>query len=102
MASAASQPSSKVIKFNQEVMETQSDKLAAKLEQVFKNPPDTLILDMDKVKRLDFVGLGLIFTACRQAEGSGSRITLTNTSAEIEALIHAMHLHQEVDIAPRD
>ena len=102
MASAAQRPASTVIKLNQEVTEAKSDKLTAKLKQVFQNPPGALVLDMDKVKRLDFVGLGLIFTACNQALGSGSRITLTNASAEIEALIHAMHLHQEVDIAPRD
>ena len=102
MTGVPKQSSSKVIKLNQEILEAHTDKLVARLEKVFQTPPHTLVLDMGKVKQLDFVGLGLIFAANNQAAGSGSQLALHNTSPEIEALIHAMQLHEEIEIVPRD
>jgi anti-sigma B factor antagonist len=75
-----------------------SDELAARLHMLLKARKPRLVLQLERVERLDSVGIGTIIDAVRQARAAGGEVLLVSPSQKVREVLGFLQLDKRPDL----
>lgn len=88
----------KVIKPGSDLTADKADRLKAKLLQFIKKTPDELVIDCQKVKEIDPVGLSVIVAAYKTLQYKNAKLEMINIQKDIYAQLEGIGINQNIEI----
>ena len=87
-----------VIKPASDVVASMAGDFKQQLMSYIERDSKSLTVDLDNVKMVDSVGLGVILAAYNTLRDAGGELKIVNVSTEISSLFKAMRLDQHFEI----
>ena len=81
---------------HKDIVASEAQELRRKIFSIIGDKPGKLVVDLENVKVIDSIGLGVLISARNHLKKSGGELVVTNVSKEICQLLKQMHLDRHI------
>ena len=81
---------------HKDIVASEAQELRRKIFSIIGEKPGKLVVDLENVKVIDSIGLGVLISARNHLKKSGGELVVTNVSKEICHLLKQMHLDRHI------
>lgn len=87
---------------HKDIVASEAQELRRKIFSIIGEKPEKLVVDLEAVRVIDSIGLGVLISARNHLKKSGGELVVTNVSKEISHLLKQMHLDRHIVFKPVD
>ncbi len=98
MAKGKKKTTRKTVKLDKDIIASMAADFRDKLLSLVKEGIEDLTLDLNQVKMVDSVGLGVLIAAHNSLRGIGGKLRVKNVSNDIYRLFKTMRLDQHFEV----
>jgi len=84
-----------------DIVAASANELRGKLRDLVNNGARQLVIDLEKTKMVDSVGLGLLIASHNSLQKVGGQLSIVRASADILELLTTMRIHQHFSVSGR-
>ena len=84
-----------------DIVAASATELRGKLRDLVNNGARQLVIDLEKTKMVDSVGLGLLIASHNSLQKVGGQLSIVRASADILELLTTMRIHQHFSVSGR-
>jgi len=84
-----------------DIVAASAAELRGKLRDLVNNGARQLVIDLEKTKMVDSVGLGLLIASHNSLQKVGGQLSIVRASADILELLTTMRIHQHFSVSGR-
>ena len=87
---------------HKDIVASEAQELRRKIFSIIADKPGKLVVDLEGVKVIDSIGLGVLISARNHLKKAGGELVVTNVSKEIYHLLKQMHLDRHIVFTAAD
>lgn len=84
-----------------DIVAASANELRGKLRDLVNSGARQLVIDLEKTKMVDSVGLGLLIASHNSLQKVGGQLSIVRASADILELLTTMRIHQHFSVSGR-
>ena len=100
MSDITKQDNTTILKPNRDVIASVVQEFREELRERVSGGVSEIVIDLEGVKMVDSMGLGVIISTHNSLKKVGGNLTVTNASKDIYSLFQAMRLDQHFEVRP--
>ena len=81
---------------HKDIVASEAQELRRKIFSIIGDKPEKLVVDLEAVRVIDSIGLGVLISARNHLKKSGGELVVINVSKEICHLLKQMHLDRHI------
>ncbi|HOD35421.1 MAG TPA: STAS domain-containing protein [Syntrophales bacterium] len=81
---------------HKDIVASEAQELRRKIFSIIGEKPEKLVVDLEAVRVIDSIGLGVLISARNHLKKSGGELVVTNVSKEVAHLLRQMHLDRHI------
>jgi len=81
---------------HKDIVASEAQELRRKIFSIIGDKPGQLVVDLEAVRVIDSIGLGVLISARNHLKKSGGELVVINVSKEICHLLKQMHLDRHI------
>ncbi len=93
---------SKVIKPGKDITSNMAEEFRTQLCEIIEKGAKELIIDLEGIKMVDSLGLGVLIATHNSMAESGGKLTIINVPEDIFKLFKIMRLNQHFEVSPAE